>query len=66
MTAADGQAVCTATITGLDKRDTIHCTLHAGPHDDPQYGAYHQAPSHYPGGLTLWLDTATGATPAAA
>jgi hypothetical protein len=56
---------CTATISGLDERDTIRCTLPAGPHDDSQLGAYHQAPARWPGGLTLWLDTAIGATPAA-
>lgn len=66
---AEGQAACTATITGLDERGTIRCALSAGQHDDPEYdpeyGAYHQAPSRYAGGRTLWLDTATGATPAA-
>jgi hypothetical protein len=57
---------CPATISGLDERGTIRCTLPPGPHADPQLGAFHQAPSRWPGGLTLWLDTATGAIPAAA
>jgi hypothetical protein len=62
--AAEERAVCTASITGIDGRGTIRCTLPAGPHDDPDCGAFHQAPAEYAGGLTLWLDTATGATPA--
>ncbi|GAB2718262.1 hypothetical protein GCM10027072_08870 [Streptomyces bullii] len=62
MAAAPPQ--CTATLN-VEGRRLVRCTLPPGPHDDPQLGAYHQAPSEYPGGLTLWLDTATGATPAA-
>lgn len=54
---------CQATITGLDERGTIHCTLPTGTHNHPTYGDYHQAPAAYPGGLTLWADTSTGATP---
>jgi hypothetical protein len=53
---------CTAT-WDAPGRGIVRCTLEPGPHDDPELGAYHQAPSEYPGGLTLWLDTSTGATP---
>ncbi|MFF9624257.1 hypothetical protein [Streptomyces griseosporeus] len=53
---------CTAT-WDVPGRGLVRCTLPAGPHDDPQLGAYHQAPSEFPGGLTLWHDRATGATP---
>ncbi|MGW5429978.1 hypothetical protein ACWET9_22610 [Streptomyces sp. NPDC004059] len=54
---------CTAT-WDVPGRGSVRCTLPAGPHDDPQLGAYHQAPAQYPGGLTLWHDRAAGATPA--
>jgi hypothetical protein len=54
---------CTAT-WNVPGRGVVRCTLPAGPHNDPQLGAYHQAPSEYEGGLTLWHDRAIGATPA--
>lgn len=49
-----------------EDRGLVRCTVDTPPpHNDPAYGAYHQAPSQHPGGLTLWLDTATNARRAA-
>jgi hypothetical protein len=61
MATARPQSTATWNLPG---RGVVHCILPAGPHEDPELGAYHQAPSQWPGGLTLWRDRAVGATPA--